>query len=263
VKVTADDIARLLASAPPRQVSEHVVRAAKKEGVGWGTAVFGLLFGGFGLMFVGLFFPWSIASELELNALGRRTTGVIMSQTETNMSVNETKVIAHRFQFTTEDKASHTAECYTTGPRWPNGATIEVRYLPQDPTVACIEGARLNKAGWAAAFIVVFPLIGFGLAGWTLRARRQTGQLLRTGLVAEVDILSVEATNMQVNKQPVYKIILTSPVQPGGEPMTIKRLNRADIDLADRHAKEKQPLFVLYDPRKPARLIFPEALLNQ
>lgn len=56
---------------------------------------------------------------------------------------------------------------------------------------------------------------------------------------------------------------MTSPVRSGGGPLTIKRLNRADIDLADRHAKEKQPLFVLYDPRKPTRVIFPEALINQ
>lgn len=263
MKVTADDIARLLASAPPRQVAAHVACAAKKEGAGWGTALFGLLFGGFGMIFVVLFFPWRIAQELELDALGRRASGVIVSQTVTSMSVNDTKVIAHRFQFTTENQVSHTAECYTTGPQWANGATIEVRYLPQDPTVACIQGARLSKVGWGAAFIVLFPLVGFGLAGWTLRARRQTGQLLHTGLVAEVDILSVEATNMKVNQQPVYKIVLTSPVGSGGGPLTIKRLNRADVDLADRHAKEKQPLFVLYDPRKPARMLFPEALINQ
>jgi hypothetical protein len=65
-----------------------------------------------------------------------------------------------------------------------------------------------------------------------------------------------------VNKQRVYNIVLVSPALNGGQPLTIKRLNLSDIQLAGERAEKKQTLFVLYDPRKPARLIFPEALID-
>ena len=110
--------------------------------------------------------------------------------------------------------------------------------------------------------MIIFPLVGYGLVAFFVLGRRQTGRLLREGLAAEVDVLSVEETNVTVNRQRMYKITLSSPGQADGPPVTIKRVNRADLDLFGRHAANKQPVFVLYDPRQPARMIFPEALIE-
>jgi hypothetical protein len=263
VKVTADDIAQLLASPPPRKVPDHVGRAARKGRASWATALVGLGFGAFGMLFAGVFFPWRILDEARLAAGAAGTvTGVVSSAHDTNMKVNGRRVVEYRFTFTPENGASQTGVSFSSDSHWTEGESVTVRYLPDDPGVACIEGARLNEAGWVGAFVIIFPAVGFGMAAWFVQQRRQIGRLLRTGLVAEVDVVSVEATNMQVNKRPVYKIVLAGPAL-GREPVAIKRINHADLELANRHAEQKQPVYVLYDPRKPSQLIFPEALLDQ
>jgi hypothetical protein len=262
VKVTADDIAQLLASPPPRAVAPHVAQAAAGGRGIWGGVVFGLLFGAFGSIFLLFFFPWRLPAELELDWLGRTAPAVIVSQADTNMSVNETRVVAHRFRFTAPDGRQYTAEAYTTGPRWGEGQMVAARYLKRDPAVACLDGARLNQAGWWAGFVVIFPLAGFGMAWWALASRRRLERLLRTGAVVEVDVINVEATSVKINYQTIYKITVAAPGLAGGQPVTVKRWAKPDVNLATQRALHKQPVFVLLDPRKPKDLIFPEGWIG-
>lgn len=265
VKVTADDIAQLLASSPPRKVPAHVVKAAQGGGSGCFLPLFGLAFGSFGMIFAVIFFPWRLADDLRL-ASDRVSTvpGVITEVRKSNMSINDAAVMEYGFSYTpTEgDRQPRQGRCFTTGERWTKEAEVAVRYLSDTPEVACVDGARLTKGGGFGLFVIIFPLVGYGMVVFYVMSRRQTARLLREGLAAEVDILFVEETNVTMNRQRVYKIVLTTPGQAGGPPVTIKRVNRADLDLAGRHAADKQPVFVLYDPRKPTRLIFPEALLE-
>lgn len=264
MKVTADDIAQLLASPPPRPVPAHVAQAVQGSGcAGWSLPLFGLVFGGFGMIFVVLFFPWRFVDDLRLAASDRTAPGNIRRALPTNMSVNKTKVIEYTFAYTPADGRSREARCYTTGRRWSAGEAVTVRYLRDDPDVACVDGARLSQGGWSGVFPVVFPLVGGGIVAWFFVSRRRTGRVLREGAVAEVDVVSVEGTNMRVNNQPVYRITLGNPVQPGGPPIAVRRVKRADIDLVQKHERDKQPVFILYDPAKPSRMIFPEALIDR
>ncbi|MES1195286.1 MAG: DUF3592 domain-containing protein, partial [Opitutus sp.] len=180
-----------------------MLKAARGRGSLIGV-LFGLAFGSFGSVFLVFFFPWRALDEIRLSAGGRETPGVIIAQHETNMSVNETKVMAHRFQFTAADGTRQEGECFTTGPRWDPGLAVAVRYLPGDPAIACIEGARLNKAGWWAGFVVIFPLVGFGIVAAVVLSRRSAARLLREGHATEVDVLAVDATSTQMNYQTVY-----------------------------------------------------------
>ena len=257
---------QLLASSPPRKVPAHVAKAARGGGSGWFLPLFGLAFGGFGLVFTVMFFPWRLEDDWRLGSdSARLVPGVITEVQKANMSINDVQVMGYGFRYTPAegDGQPKQGRCYTTGERWIINAEVTVRYLPATPDLACVDGARLSEGGGMGMLVVIFPLAGFGIVAWFVWQRRQTGHLLSRGLTAEVDVLSVESTNMTVNNQRVFKIVLTSPVQAGGQPLTIKRLNQADIELAQRHAAEKQPLFVLYDPRKHARLIFPEALITR
>ena len=262
MKVTADDIAQLLACPPPRSVPIHVAQAARGDSKAGCTPLFGLLFGGFGMIFVVVFFPWWFLDDFQLAASDRTAPGEIRRVTPTNMSVNKTKVIEYAFAYTPADGQRREARCYTTGQRWTVGATVTVRYLRGSPEVACVEGARLSQGGWVGVFVLIFPLIGGGLVAWFFVGRSRTHRLLREGLVAEVDVVSVEGTNMTVNNQPVYRITLAGPALAGGQPVTVRRIRQADVDLARKHAGDKQPVFILYDPRKASRVIFPEALID-
>lgn len=262
VKVSADDIAQLLASSPPRRVPAHVEKAAQGGGGGCVAMGFGLFFGSFGMIFVFIFFPWRMADELRLSASGRTVPGEIRRVAETSMSINETKVREYAFAFTTAEGRPMEGLCYTTGRHWSEGAPVTVRYLRHRPEVACVEGARLSQGGWFGLFTVIFPLIGYGIAAGVWLGRRVTRRLLREGHMAEVDIVGVDETNMQSNYKTVYRITFSNPAAPGS-PITLKRAHGAEVALALKHLREKQPVFILYDPKKPSRVIFPESLIDQ
>jgi hypothetical protein len=263
VKVTAEDIAQLLASPPPRAVPPRVAKAVLVGRGIWFLPLFGLVFGGMGLLFTFLFFPWRFQDDWRLAADGVRTTpGVITAVTDAHMEINEVKVMKYRFAYTPDAGRRREGQCFTTGRRWTDRDTVTVRYLPAQPDLACVEGARLSKGGWGGSFVVIFPLVGGGLLYWFVADRRSKRRLLRTGLVAEVDVVSVENTNAKVNEQPVYKITISSPAGPGSQPVMVRRFNPPDVNLALKHFQDKQPVFVLYDPARPKRLIFPEALID-
>lgn len=262
MKVTADDIAQLLASSPPRRVPAQVEKAALGGSAGCVVSGFGLFFGSFSLIFVFIFFPWRLADELRLDAGGRTTPGEITHVAESNMEINDVKVWEYAFAFTLPDGRPRTGRCYTTGRRWSEGARVSVRYLRGNPEIACVEDARLSQGGWFGLFTLIFPLIGFGIVAGAILGRRETRRVLREGRMAEVDIVSVDETNVRVNYKTVYRITFSNP-RPGGPPVTIKRAERPAVDLTLKHLREKQPVFVLYDPRKPSRVIFPESLIEQ
>src|SRR5450432_3504422 len=58
MKVTAAEIADLLASAPPRKVPAHIAAAAKGNRSLALFLLLGLAFGGMGVLFTVIFFPW-------------------------------------------------------------------------------------------------------------------------------------------------------------------------------------------------------------
>ena len=261
MKVTADDIAQLLASAPPRKVPPAVERAAQGGGGCIASGV-GLFFGAFGMIFVVIFFPWRIVDEIRLASSARTAPGEIRGVTETNMSINETKVMEYTFTFSPSSGKTREGVCYTTGRHWSEGSAVTVRYLRNRPEVACVEGGRLSQGGWFGLFTLIFPLIGFGIAAGVFLGRRSTRRLLREGHTAEVDIVSDDETSVKINYQTVYRITLSNPLG-GGSPVTIKRAARPEVDLALKHFREKQPVFVLYDPKKPSRVMLPEALIVQ
>jgi hypothetical protein len=262
VKVTADDIAQLLAGTPPRRVPDHVRKAAQGGGGGCVLPIFGLGFGTFGMIFVVVFFPWQFLDEWRVGASDRTTPGEIVRASESNMSLNDIKVWEYAFSYTADGGPPREGTCYTTGRHWTEGAAVTVRYVGANPDLACVEGARLSQGGLFGAFVIIFPLIGYGMVAWFVVSRGRMRRLLRDGLMTEVDIVSVDETNMKVNYQTVYRIVIQGPALQGGQPVTVKRVNKADVNLALKHAREKQPVFILHDPRNPSRVIFPEALIT-
>jgi hypothetical protein len=263
MKLTADDVAQVLASSAPRQVPAHFAKAVSGGRSSWFFPLFGLAFGGFGMLFVVIFFPWRFMDDLRLDSdAARITKGAITEVRSTSMTINERRVMEYVFRYNAGDGQNRNGHCFTTGQRWQSNAEVTVRYLPAKPDVACIEGARLNEGSWGVAFVLVFPLVGAGLIGWYVVHRLNMRRLLREGIVTEVDVISVERTNTRVNDEYVYKIAIASPDLQNGQPIKVRRVDRRYIDLAQKRLQDKQPVYILYDPRNPRRVIFPEALID-
>lgn len=267
MKVSANDIATLLASPAPRAVPEHVMKVARTGGGRWVGAIFGLFFAAFGMIFVYVFFPWRITDELQLKFGSTGTaSGVILHVEKTSMSVNDEEVFANQAGYSPEGGGGPRliTKSYTSGAPWKEGAPVTVRFLQSKPAVACIEGARLTLTGLWGAVVIIFPLMGFAVLFFSIAGgRRGPGWLLQNGQVAEVDVLGVDATNMRINYQTVYKIRISAPDGRGGPPLVFRRWGKGDINLLTQHALKKQPAFALYDPAKPKNILFPEALIQE
>jgi hypothetical protein len=137
---------------------------------------------------------------------------------------------------------------------------VQVRYRPEEPSVCCIEGARLNQAGWAAAGVAIFPLIGAALIVWPVMARRRVTRLLENGFLAEALVTSVEQTLLRVNNRYVHKIALQRTDSPDGGMFTVRQTSPDVIAFARDRMTANQPVYVLYDPVKPKHAMMPETL---
>ncbi len=263
MKVTAEDVARILASPLPRQVPAHVAKAAR-GGSPWLTPLLGIAFFFFGLIFVVVFFPWRILDDWKLLSDDARTVkGNVVSVRETNMSVNRARVRDYEFSYTVGDGRQRNAHCYDTGRYWSARMEVTVRYLPTHPEIACIEGARLSKAGWAGAMTLIFPMVGAGIFLGSFVGRRNTRQLLRSGRAMEVDIVSVERTNMQINNRYVYKIKVALPNLLQEQPVVIRCSDPGEVALVQKRVADRQSIYALCDPNNPRRLFFPEGLIGR
>src|ERR1035437_6146282 len=131
MKVTADDIARLLARPPPRQVPLHVAKATRGSGITWFLPVFGLIFGGMGVIFVVVFFPWRFWDDWQLASGDAQSThGIITNVIWTNLTLNKRRVMEYGFNYTATDQQSRQGRCFTTGQQWSVNSPVTVHYLP-------------------------------------------------------------------------------------------------------------------------------------
>ncbi len=256
-----DQLAAVLASPVPRRPPPELLARVKGEAASLFTVGFGLCFAAFGMVFVALFFPWQLPFEVRLKLPDVRTAEARIERVEaTNFSINKTRVRGYDFLFTTPDGAQIRGRCYTTGQRWPEGAVAAVRYVAGDPTVACLDGARLSQGGWIGLLVLFFPAVGLGVAGYSLLERRRAARMLIHGTVAELRVTAVESTGVQVNKRPLHRITLVRVDVPGAEPRVERRSDGRAVRFAMERLVSRQPMFVLVDPKKATRTLWIEAL---
>ncbi|MBL9216148.1 MAG: DUF3592 domain-containing protein [Opitutaceae bacterium] len=242
--------------APRRAVPAEIRRAARGQAAPLLVAGFGLLFAGFGFFFVGLFTPWKLLQDWRLNR-APTARGQVEAVAGTNLRVNKVRVMRYTLSFPPAGGARQQAECFTTGARWRAGDEVTVRYLPDRPAVSRIEGARRSESDPAALFVWVFPAVGLGLVAWVVIARRRMDELLVNGAVAEAQVADVQPTRSRVNKRTVFAITLR---RPDGEPLVVRRHQPDIVAFAQERRASQQPVFVLYDPAHPRRVLLPETL---
>jgi len=254
-----DLLAAFLADTPPRRVPKALRRAVRRQSSSWALSIFGFLFGAFGLFFVVQFFPWNFYRDWQLRG-APTAPGRIVSVAPTKLRENKQRVYRYEFSFTPPSGVAVSGTCFTTGSGWPANARIAVRYRPENPALCCVDGARSSVGSGSAAIVLLFPAIGFGLAGWTVVSRRRR-DFLEHGELAEARVISLEATATRVNNQTVFRITLQRTDRPGTAPLVVHKYESAQVSLARERMESEQPLFMLLDPAHPKRLLLPEALL--
>jgi hypothetical protein len=261
-----DQLAALLAAPPPRRVPPEVRKAALRQSYLRVIALFGTLFLFIGLAGLGVFFPWHFYQDRALLAADTATApGRILSANQTSMSIGGnddhrgTPVYSYDFEFSTSMQKAVRGTCYTTGARWKNGETVTVRFRPEQPTLACVTGARLSPSDDGGFFTLLFPLVGSGILYLCWRLRSNTLRLLESGQAAEATITAIEETRTKINNKTVYKITLRSDAVLSGRPLTARYYQPEIVAFAREHQASNQPVYVLFDPAKPKSCLLPEA----
>ncbi len=257
-----EELATFLASPVPRRVPVRLVAAAKRNDAVAVLFWIGLIFGGLGACLVRVYFPWGYLDGRRLaSAEARTVNGRIVAAETINLSIKRKKVWAYRFEYRTPEGEGrlHHGEGFTTGWKWRPGDAVRVRYLAGSE-IACPEGARTTKGGLASAFVLVFPLIGFGLAGFGWRARRRVLATLMHGKLTEAKVLAVKPTRVRLNRQTVFKVILQEELRGAPGPLIARCHESASVEFAEERLRSQQPVYVLYQPKHPEWAVLPEAL---
>ncbi len=237
-------------------------KAALKEGASFKSALFGFFFGSFGMIFVGVFFPWRMPQDWRLSNSGVAATGEVQRIEMTSVSMNKTKVRRYVFTFAPAEGQRTEAQCYVTGEPWRAHQRVPVKYLPGDPTVARIEGARRSVTSMGMVFVLIFPALGYGTVAYFLLSRRRTFWLLKHGEFGEALVSAIEVTNTTVNDQPVHKISLQLAAAENDRTLTVRRFKSTLVSFLRTRMETKTPVFVLYDPAYPKRMLLPESWLT-
>lgn len=260
-------LAAVLASPPPRQLPPALRRAVLRQSASLSFAIFGLLFGGIGLYFVLIYFPWNFLADLKLRAADTAVVeGRIMAMTKTQFmqkqpgSHTKDNVYQFAFDYQTPDSVLRHGICYTTGRRWIPGDPVPVRYRPNNPEVGCPEDGRLSHTTNGMMLVMLFPIAGFGIVLWVLFTRRRSLHLVTHGLALETLVVDLEHTQTAHDDYPVYKITFQRVDLPRNPPIQLRYWQPKIVAFLQARLASKQSVYLICDPLKPTRCLLPEAL---
>jgi len=261
--IEAEEMVRFLASPVPRSIPPRLLKVALSEAAPRVVLVLALVFFAMGLVFASIFFPRRLVDQLRLDrAETREARGRIVSVEDTGISINKVRVRGYRFEFITPEGRRVDGECFTTGRRWSAGAQVTILYSVEDPSLACVRGARLGAIGAPGLLVVVFPVAGIAIAAWWIRARRRLIHLLTQGVLGDFYVKSIEPTNMRINKQQQFKVTLEPTTGAGSDVRTLRWHQPDRLEWVRLRQKNKQQVFGLFDPARPNQIVLPESWMQ-
>lgn len=231
---------------PPRRVPWSL---SFREKWGRAEALIGWLFIGFGGIFAQVFLPAADFTGPRYRGPLERAPAVVSACEKTHFSVGGSKhrrgtpVYGNRFAFSGVEGVS-----YATGVCLQPGARVEVEFPRGRPRLARITGQRAKPMSPWAAVVLLFPLIGAGLAAAGWASGRRTARFFAEGLYAEGRAVDVQPTNRRVNKQTVYKVTLAFRDKFGKE-------RRFSAETTQPYKLSDRAEAVLYDPADPEKAL--------
>lgn len=220
-----------------------------------GAGLFGWAFLTVGSVGAWVFLPNSDQGWLTMRGPKATVAGVVTDAEETQFSIGGSEhhrgTPVYRYEFTySVNGESYNGVSFQTGScgREP-GQFVQVEYLQARPDRARVVGMRAAPMPPYLLWVLIFPLIGGGLAFYQWRSGLRTIALLRHGHVALGTRLSTHRTNVQINNQTVYRVRFSFQAETGQRHETeVRTLNPQALE--DDAAE-----LLLYDPVKPERAV--------
>jgi hypothetical protein len=228
-------------AAPPRGVPLSLRIANFFNGaaqIGW--AVFG-----FGMVFAWLFAARADFSFLTFHVDGQ-TRGRVTSVESTGASQNKQRVYAHHYEYSVAGRTFQ-GTSYGTGEDTSEGREVAIDYDEGSPQRSRISGMRRNMFGPFAAFVLIFPAIGFVILYFATTTGAERNALLRDGILTTGSLIRREPTNMTVNKQRVWQVTFEFNDRNGQR----RETSASGTDTSRLQDEQREPL--LYDPNDPEK----------
>ncbi len=217
-----------------------------------GVSQLGWFFVGFGGMFCWFFAMNADFSFVTFRGEVTRIAGEITGIEKTKASEGGSKtrsgtpVYANHYAYSIAGQRFNGVS-YETGSSRSVGEKVPVEYLAHNPEASRIEGMRRAMFGPLVSLVVIFPLVGAVIAIASMLAGRKRNALLRNGIVANGKLIEKRATNMQVNKQPVYALTFEFTARDG-------QRHKVTTNTHDSRRLEDEALEpLLYDPANPSK----------
>lgn len=229
---------------PPRQVpiSLRVAALFNLTGlIGWGVIGFGSIF------------FWTFGRNADLSFITfrgelKQAAARVVKVEPTSASENDVRIVANHYEYSVAGKPFQ-GVAYATGQGLSVGETVNVDYKPGAPEESRIPGMRRGMFGPFVLFILIFPLIGAGLAAGGFVWGRRRAQLLGSGMFTFGTLKEKNPTNMTVNKMPVWELVFEFMARDGRRYEAKARTSQT-ARLEDDH---QEPL--LYDADDPSRAV--------
>ena len=237
---------------PPRHVPllvrVRVLFGGQLSQMGW-------FFFGFGMIFF-----WLFACHADLTSWTRfrgklaTAEGIVTDSRNTGATVGGSKgsrgtpVYENEFKFVVDDR-EYQGVSYATGRHLRIRQKVTVEYVPDKPQFARIRGMRADEFGPEVLFVTIFPLIGLCAVVFSLRRGVKACDLLAHGVQATGNLISKEATNIEVNKRTVYKFTFGFKTPDSAFHNAVSKTH-----LVERFENPTaEPL--VYDPKNPERAV--------
>ncbi|MHC4249038.1 MAG: hypothetical protein ACYS9X_07920 [Planctomycetota bacterium] len=274
--VTREEVEAFLDLPIPRDVPPAIRRNALSRGCASGCFLaFGAMWSLMAL--AGMFIiplPWRLLDELRLDIGSPATaTGEVLSVERVGKRDRRA-----RFSFVDSGGNARTGVCYHApvmrdrhhrrrGPE--PGREAQVEYLPGRPEVSRLKGWTVNRAGYFPLIFVPVLLIGPTILFVAASRRRRTLRLLRNGYAVKGRITAgrgaterkVSAPGCSFGVNRVHDAVIA--YEAGGAEVEARffAASRHERGVVGRARQSGEPVWVMYDPVRPERMLLAEALI--
>ena len=175
--------------------------------IGNPLSVMGLLFFLFGLPFALIFIPWSDYFSPSFSDRDPTVTGMIVETIPTSSYINDVQVFEYKYKYKVRSGQVYYGSGFSTGKTKNIEDEVVVQFKEDKPDYSQAIELRRSAFGGGIGFLtLIFPGIGFGMLFFSTRKALKQIYILKIGHLADGKFLYKEATNVQINKQPVFAL---------------------------------------------------------
>lgn len=170
------DFEKNLRQPPPRHIDIYtqmtILLSGFSQQMGW-------TFFGFGMLIASFFMPNSDWKHTFIPGPWEEVEGVVVTKESTNTTINDNNVhkYVHKFTYNGKEYVGKSYSLRYFEPGKPVGVTVNARW----PRFSRITGAMTGPTPKFAAFVLIFPLVGFSMMIPGIRRQAKALDLLRNG----------------------------------------------------------------------------------